>query len=198
MSISIALNRIAPQSGTAFTVRSGQTLRIVDPLGRQVADLAAFSAADPRERLSTGRSIDYAGKIYLTTGDILYSGASNPMFTLLRDDVRRHDLLLVPCSQRMFELLYDFSGHHPSCQENLERALLPFGITASDIAQTFNVFMDVGVSPEGRVAVNPPRSRAGDVLELRAEMDLIVGLTACSAELTNDFAFKPIDWAVYQ
>jgi hypothetical protein len=30
-------------------------------------------------------------------------------------------------------------------------------------------------------------------VDLRAEMDLIVGVTACSAEKSNNYSFKPID-----
>ena len=43
------------------------------------------------------------------------------------------------------------------------------------------------------LTIGPPRSRAGDYLLLRAEMDLVVGVTACSAELSNNGSFKPID-----
>jgi len=46
------------------------------------------------------------------------------------------------------------------------------------------------------VKVLPPRSRAGDRIELRAEKDLLIGLTACSAELSNNFRFKPIDYEI--
>jgi uncharacterized protein YcgI (DUF1989 family) len=44
--------------------------------------------------------------------------------------------------------------------------------------------------------VLPPLSRPGDYLELRAEMDLVCALTACSAEQSNNGSFKPIDFCV--
>src|SRR6185369_17172176 len=67
------LNRLEPQTGTAFELRAGQQLRVIDLEGEQVADLTAFNAADKSEWLSSGRSIDYANRIYVTTHDILYS-----------------------------------------------------------------------------------------------------------------------------
>ncbi|MCV2361481.1 urea carboxylase-associated family protein, partial [Paucibacter sp. TC2R-5] len=79
------VTRIAPQSGCAFKIRRGQTLRVIDPLGEQVSDLFAFSDPDVKSHLSSGRSIDYAGKINLTKGDILYSNDSRPMFTIIED-----------------------------------------------------------------------------------------------------------------
>jgi uncharacterized protein YcgI (DUF1989 family) len=118
------------------------------------------------------------------------------MFTIVRDDVRRHDFLLTPCSQEMFEILYRHRGHHPSCFENLARAFAPFSIGPERISTTFNIFMRVDVSADGSVAVRPPLSKPGDLIELRAEMDLICGLTACSAEGSNNGTFKAIDWEV--
>lgn len=194
--VSCAIHRIAPQSGVAFALRAGEILRIHDPLGEQVADLFAFKADDHSCSLSSGRSIDYASKIYLSTGDTLYSNDSRAMFQILEDRVGRHDFLLTPCSQEMFEILYQHQGHHPSCFENLYRALAPFGIRPEQIGTTFNVFMDVEVGPDGVVAVKPPRSRAGDFIELRAQMDLICGLTSCSAENSNNGSFKPIDYEI--
>jgi uncharacterized protein YcgI (DUF1989 family) len=188
--------RIAPQSGHGFRMNRGDVLRVVDPPGEQVSDLFAFAADDPDCSLSSGRTIDYASKIYLTTGDVLWSNDSRPMFTILCDDVHRHDFLLTPCSQAMFEILYQHRGHHPSCLENLIRSFEPFGIGSDRISTTFNIFMRVDVSPDGSIAVKPPLSKPGDAIELRAEMDLTCALTACSAEGSNNGTFKPIDWEV--
>jgi uncharacterized protein len=190
------VTRIAPQSGQGFRMKRGEVLRVTDPEGEQVSDLFAFAANDPDCSLSSGRTIDYAGKIFFTTADVLWSNDSHRMFTILRDDVRRHDFLLTPCSQAMFEILYQHRGHHPSCFENLARAFAPFGIGSERISTTFNIFMRVDVTPDGQVSVKAPMSKPGDVIELRAEMDLICGLTACSAENSNNGKFKPIDWEI--
>ena len=184
---------IEPQTGVGFRLKKGQRLRVIDPQGEQVSDLMAFAEADTSEWLSSGRSIDYNNTIYLTTGHILYSNKSNPMFTILEDKVGRHDFLLTPCSPEMFKKLYHYDGYHPSCFENLTKNLAPFGIEGSSIPTTFNIFMNVLVLPNGELKIDPPPSRPGDYILLQAEMDLIVGLTACSAELSNNGTFKPID-----
>lgn len=188
--------RIPPQSGRAFELHKGDLLRIIDPKGEQVSDLFAFKRDDFGCSLSSGRSIDYASTIYLTSGDILYSNDSRPMFTIERDSVGRHDFLLTPCSQAMFEILYRHQGHHPSCFENLHTALEPFGVRPDQIGTTFNVFMNVTVGSDGKVAVLPPKSKAGDFIELRAEMDMVCALTSCSAENSNNGSFKPIDFEI--
>jgi uncharacterized protein len=188
--------RIPPQSGAAFRLRRGEVLRISDPFGEQVADLFAFKDGDLACSLSSGRSIDYASKIFLSTGDVLYSNDSRRMFTIGEDLVGRHDFLLTPCSQQMFEILYHHHGHHPSCFENLYTALAEFGIRPEQIGTTFNVFMNVDVSPAGAVRVDVPKSRPGEHVELHAEMDLICALTSCSAEKSNNGTFKPIDYEI--
>jgi uncharacterized protein YcgI (DUF1989 family) len=188
--------RIDPQSGTGFTLRRGQVLRIIDPYGEQVSDLMAFGGAGGAEWLSSGRTIDYNDTIFFTTGHALYSNRSRVMLTIVKDTVGRHDFLYTPCSPETFTILYKHDGPHPSCFENLSRGLAPFGITPDRIPTTFNVFMNVEMDADGRLTVKPPRSKAGDCIELRAEMDLVIGLTACSAELSNNYRFKPIDYEI--
>lgn len=188
--------RIAPQTGTSFKIKKGQVLRITDPLGEQVADLYAVNEHDHRCLLSSGRSLDYASKIYLSTGDLLYANNSQVMFTILEDTVGKHDFLLTPCSQEMFEILYKHVGHHPSCFQNLREALAPHGIEGHLISTSFNVFMNVNVHEGGRLTVDVPLSKAGDHVELRAEMDMVCALTACSAEGSNNGTFKPIDFCI--
>ena len=190
------MNRLEPQTGTALTLSRGQQLRVIDLEGEQVADLIGFAKADPAEWLSSGRSIDYANRIYLTTGDVLYSNRSRPMFTITADDVGRHDFLLTPCSPETFQILYQNHDYHPSCFENLWKNLKRFGIAPDMLPTTFNIFMNVELDSNGELSILPPRSKAGDSITLRAEMDLIVGLTACSAEKSNNYKFKPIGYEI--
>ncbi|HEV2181293.1 MAG TPA: urea carboxylase-associated family protein [Gemmatimonadaceae bacterium] len=187
---------LAAQTGTAFLLGRGDLLEIIDVEGEQVADVTAFAGDDPTEWLSSGRTIDYANTIYVTAGHTLYSNRSRAMFTIVADAVGRHDFLLTPCSPEMFAKLYHTTGHHPSCFENLARALAPFGIMPNAIPTTFNVFMNLEILASGELRLLPPRSRAGDSILLRAEMPLVVGVTACSAENSNNGRFKPIDLVI--
>jgi uncharacterized protein YcgI (DUF1989 family) len=193
----IDTNAIAPRSGVGFRLMRGQTLTVIDPEGEQVSDLVAYNAYDIAEHISSGRSIDYASKLFLSTGDVLYSNRSIPMLTIVHDDVGRHDFTLTPCSKDTFRIIYGDSNPHHGCQGNLERALAPFGITGDSIPIAFNVFMNVSVDGvTGEIKVLPPLSKAGDCTRFRAEMDLIIGLTACSAGQSNNFRYKPIHYRI--
>jgi hypothetical protein len=189
---------LEPQTGIGLTLKKGQLLKIIDPQGEQVSDLTAFSLEDKAEWLSSGRTIDYANTIYLTTGNTLYSNRSRPMLTIVEDTVGRHDFLLTPCSPATFKIIYDNHEYHPSCFENLQTNLAQFGITPDMIPTTLNVFMNVVVLETGELRIDPPPSKAGDYIVFRAEMDLIVGITACSAEMSNNYSFKPIDVEIYE
>lgn len=188
---------IEPRSGVSFVMNKGQRLKITDIQGEQVSDLVCFNRHDPKEYLSSGRTIDYAETIFLTTGHPFYSNRSNVMFTIVEDTVGRHDFLLTPCSADTFRIIYGHTHPHRGCFGNLSEALARFGIMPDDIPITFNVFMHVTVDADsGRVSVLPPRSKAGDHVVIEAKMDLIVGLTACSAEMSNNYSFKPIGFEV--
>jgi hypothetical protein len=188
---------IPPRSGVAFYLRSGEILRVIDPEGEQVGDLLAFNAQDTRETISSGRTFDYASRIYLTKGDLLYSNRSNIMLRIVEDSVGRHDFLLAPCSSEMFRIIYGETDPHQGCFGNLVTALAPHGIGPDSIPTAFNCFMNVPVdSATGTFEVLPPLSKAGDSISFLAEMDLIVGLTACSAGQSNNFSYKPIHYEI--
>jgi len=190
-------HRIAPRSGVAFELPKGALLSVTDPTGEQVADLLAFRKGDVREVISSGRTLDYASRIYLTTGDKLYSNRSNVLLEIVEDDVGRHDFLLTPCSKDTFRIIYGDSDPHQGCFGNLAAALAPYGITPDDIPVAFNCFMNVPVDGEtGELRVEPPLSKAGDRIVMRAAEDLVIGLTACSAPQSNNGSFKPIDYEI--
>lgn len=189
--------RIEPRTGVAFKLRKGQALKVIDPCGEQVADLLAFSAADTAESISSGRSIDYASKIFLSTGDAIYSNRSRVLLRIVEDTVGRHDFMLTPCSADTFRIIYGDEHPHHGCQGNFERTLRPFGIGADAIPVAFNVFMNVAIdATTGAIEVQPPRSKTGDHVVFAADMDLIVALTACSAPQSNNGSFKPIDYEI--
>jgi uncharacterized protein YcgI (DUF1989 family) len=191
------IHEIAPRHGAAFELKSGQKLTVIDPQGQQVADLLAYNHNDIREVISSGRTLDYTSRIYLTSGDALYSNRSNILLHIVEDTVGRHDFLLAPCSKEMFRIIYGDSNPHQGCFGNLSAALEPFGIEPDNIPTAFNCFMNVPVDGEtGEIRVLPPLSRAGDRIVFRAEMDLVIGLTACSAGQSNNFSYKPIHYEI--
>ncbi len=190
------IKEIKKQTGTAFKLKKGQKLKVIDPRGEQVSDMVLFNAEDPREKISSGKTMDFEETILITKGHFLWSNRSRKMMEILEDTNGRNDFLLAPCSPETFQIMYENPEYHPSCFENLYTNLEPFGIEPDDVPTAFNIFMNVQFSPDGKLSVDPPQSKAGDYVLFEAQMDLIVALTACSAEDSNNGSFKPIHYDI--
>lgn len=187
---------IEKQTGAAFTLKKGNLLKVIDPQGEQVSDMVLFNAEDTREKISSGKTLDFENTILITQGHHLWSNRSHKMMKIVEDTNGRNDFLLAPCSAETFEILYNNPNYHPSCFENLYTNLSQFGIQPDDIPTAFNIFMNVQFAADGTLSVDPPKSKAGDYVLFEATMDLVVGLTACSAEQSNNYSFKPIQYKI--
>ena len=190
------IHTIQKQTGSAFSLKKGQMLKVIDPTGQQVSDMVLFNAKDKRESISSGKTLDFENTILITKGHHLWSNRSQKMMEILEDTNGRNDFLLAPCSPETFQIIYNNHEYHPSCFENLYTNLAPFGIEPDDIPTAFNIFMNVQFGLDGALSVDPPLSKAGDYVLFEAKMDLIVGLTACSAEQSNNYSFKPIHYEI--
>ncbi|UCE61166.1 MAG: urea carboxylase-associated family protein [Phycisphaerales bacterium] len=181
--------QLEPGTARAVTLSEGGELTVIDPLGKQVADLIAFRADDTEEWLSSGRTLDYAGALRITRGHTLFSNRSAPMLEIVSDDVGRHDFLFASCSREMFVRQYGVENH-ANCLDALTAALRSYSITADRIPTPFNIFMNVDIDPDtGALTIREPLSRPGSRIVFRAMLDLVVAVSACPAEKTN--AGKP-------
>jgi uncharacterized protein YcgI (DUF1989 family) len=169
---------------------------VSDIEGRQVADLVAFNAHDTAEHLSQGFTRANNDKAGLLVGDRLFSNLNNVMLTVVEDTVGVHDLLFPPCSRYLYEHVFGVQDK-TGCREHLTEALEPFGIGFAQVTDPFNVFMNTGID-DGRMVIYEPHSRAGDHIDLRAEMDLIVAVSSCAADVNacNGGVLTPIGIAL--
>ncbi|HWM09507.1 MAG TPA: urea carboxylase-associated family protein [Solirubrobacteraceae bacterium] len=173
---------IAPKSAHALRLARGDVLRVTDVDGSQVADLVAFNADAPDEHFSQGYTRANNDKAGVVLGDHLYSNVNTPMLTVVADTVGVHDMLFPPCSAFLYRHVFGVEGK-TGCREHLTAALEPFGIGFERVTDPFNVFMNTEIDEAGTMVIHTPRSSAGDHLELRAEIDLIVAVSACAADV---------------
>lgn len=174
---------IEPKSALAVQVPRGAGLRVIDLEGSQVADLVAFNAANPAERFSQGFTRLNNDKAGVVVGDQLFSSLNTAMMTVRADTVGGvHDLLFPPCSTFLYEHVFGVRGK-TGCREHLTGALAPYGIGFDLVTDPFNVFMNTAIDEQGRMAIYPPTSGPGDYFEIRAELDLIIAVSACAAEV---------------
>jgi uncharacterized protein len=194
----MAQMHVVPAGGGAgLRLTRGELLRITDTEGGQTGDLVALST-DCRHRLSSGRTFDYGGKIYVSTGDALWSDCSERMLTIVADDVGKHDLLYAPCSMEMYRLQYGVTEYHANCYDNLCSAFRELGIEPEPLPSSLNFFMNADVAADGRLSLLAPRTRVGASITLRAEMDLLIAITSCPAPTCNAGALtKPLGFEIF-
>jgi uncharacterized protein YcgI (DUF1989 family) len=103
------------------------------------------------------------------------------------------------CSPAIYRLRDNIEGH-PSCQENLAEALAPYGLAAHEVPDVFNMFMNAGINDKGLIYINPPTSKKGDYMDLRAEMDILCAISACPDDLSpcNNFRAKPVGVKIFK
>jgi len=181
---------IPPRGAIAFTMRAGQGCRVIDVEGKQVADFICFNLNDFVDKFSPENTQSLNGTLFLTKGHHLYSAKATQLMTITADTCGVHDLIAGSCSEYTNAFRYGVRGT-PNCRSNFERVLKPYGILLAEIPYSFNIFMNVPVSAEGKTAIREPKSKPGDYLDLRANIDLLIAISNCPQERNPCNAFNP-------
>lgn len=190
---------IPPAGRLAREVGRGDVMRIIDLEGRQVGDLIAFNRANLEEKFWISNTIRLNKTVYVTTGHVLYSELSNPMFSVIADTCGRHDLLAGSCNAEIDKVRYGVHDHR-GCVENFVAALAPYGLARKDVPMSLNLFMNCPVEADGSWTIAEPVSKPGDYVDLRAEMDCLVVLSNCPQDLNpcNAGKLKPLKMVIYR
>lgn len=190
------MERMHIPAGTAraLTLRQGQTLRIVNVEGQQVADFVAFNAADMREFSSPIHTLVALGRLFPARGDQLRTNLRRPFVEIVRDDTGRHDMLIAACDPWRYEYDFNVKGHR-SCADNYLEALAPWKIERHQLPHVFNFFQNMSY-PDGRVTFGESLAKPGDVLELRALMTLVAAVSACPMDLNPISGYRTHDLAL--
>lgn len=186
---------VPPREARVFEVPAGHLFRIVTAEGSQVGDLNLWNASDLCERFYSGKTRALHGT-HVSTGDRLWSSLPwlRPMATLTHNTLdwygidafgaAVHDVIGTRCDPYTNRLLTSTDYHH-CCHSNLTRALaaardLRLAEAEMHVHDVVNVFMCTGFTRDtNQYFMKASPSRAGDYIELFAEMDLLAGLSAC-------------------
>ena len=178
-----SLITIPARGGKATLVSRGQSVRIINTHGQQVVDTWAFRRDDLTEFMSMEHSRTSLGRIMPAVGQSMVTNRRRPILTLVEDTSGGvHDTLLAACDRYRYELL-GCEEYHDNCTDNLAAALAELGLTPPETPSPWNLFMDIPVAPDGSVTFEPPVSRPGDHVTLRAELDCVVVFSACPQDM---------------
>lgn len=176
----------------ALELDQGQILRVEDIEGEQCSDIVFYNRHNFDERYSPANTVNLNKHIYLGLGCSLYSTWANKLMTITADTVGRHDCICGSCSPELNRMRYgDKAIGKRTCRENLEDALAPYGLGATDIPYSFNNFMNFSVAESGEISYGVTVSKPGDYIDLRADMDVLIGISNCPQELNEANGFNP-------
>ena len=175
---------IPARHGVAIALGRGSELVLINTHGTQVLDTWAFNRVDPRECMSMEHTRSRLSRLVPRVGDRLWTNRRRPILTLVEDTSPGvHDTLLCACNAAIYRELGCAEGHR-SCEDNLHEALSRIGVAIDFTPGPLNLFMNVPWDGGGALDREPPRSRPGDRVRLRAEMDAVVVLSACPQDVT--------------
>lgn len=169
--------------GRAVRIDQGSNFRVIDVEGCQIGDMFVLSITDPREYFSPALTRQVIFRLTPRPGDVLYSNRRRPMLSFLDDtSPGRHDMAFAPCDPGFYVDL-GADETHPNCRDNFYRAVKDLNISLAPPPDPFNLFQNTVPGADGDFAVGQTLSKAGDYVEFRAEMDVVVVVTACSVDL---------------
>lgn len=163
-------------------IKRGQLFRIVDLHGNQAVDTLFFNAHDYADRYGAQETIQRQRNLYLTTGTQLISTKGSVLLTIVADTCGRHDTLGGACSNESNMVRYAIEKRHMhACRSSFLKAITEWnhGLTKRDIANNINFFMNVPVTPEGKLTFEDGISEPGKYVEMRAEMDVLALISNC-------------------
>ncbi|TML90800.1 MAG: urea carboxylase-associated family protein [Actinobacteria bacterium] len=175
---------VPAREGRAVRVEAGRRFRVIDPDGGQVADTWAFVGDDPAEFHSAQHTRVHVNRLFPRPGEEFVTNARRPILLLEEDATPGiHDMLCAACDPERYRGL-GVEGPHASCQENLRTALQAVGVDAPRFApQPINLFMNTPAQPDATIAWLPAPTKAGDYVLLRAELDIVLVVSACPQDI---------------
>jgi uncharacterized protein YcgI (DUF1989 family) len=133
------------------------------------------------------------GTIFPTKGHALYSNRRRPIMMFVEDTSPGiHDTIIAACDDYRYGLL-GCTEFHDNCTDNLRAAMRAIHAELPEVPSPLNLWMNIPVKANGEIEWGVPRSKAGDYVILRAEMDVVVAMSACPQDILPINDGKPVE-----
>ncbi|WFR98676.1 urea amidolyase associated protein UAAP2 [Rhizobium tumorigenes] len=176
----VADHRIPAEAPWSGIVRKGQTIRVEDSYGQQAIDTLFYRADDFSERYSNQDTMRTQGAAYVSVGTRIVSSEGNVMLTMTADSCGRHDTSAGACSCESNTVRFGHGTKYlHACRDNFILEVTKHGMDKRDIVPNINFFMNVPISPDGKMTIVDGISAPGDYVELVAEMDVLCVISNC-------------------
>lgn len=189
--------RIKAATASAYFVRAGEFIQIIDVYGRQCTDFQAFAArkVDKGLDLALDSTVTRTllGRSYPAPGlpSKAFDRDFEPLVEIVQDTVGRHDAFATACNSRY----YDDMGYpgHVNCTDNFNAALAPYGIPGRKGWEALNYFYNTDIDHNNQLYLDEPWSRPGDYVLMRALTDLVCVSSSCPDDIDAANGWDPTD-----
>ena len=173
-------------------VKTGETLRIVQEQGLSAMSLIAWNEVDPSERLNLVDTVKMQWTTALSKGRVIFSDMGRVMFSVTEDSSGAHDCLMGGSTAA--SALAKYGKATRNSRDNFVLLATKAGLDRRDIPAALTLFAPIRVDADGRFTWKPDLLHGGDYIDLRAELDMIVGFSNCPHPLDPDphYAPKPV------
>ena len=189
--------RIRAATASAYLVRAGEYIQVIDVSGRQCTDFQALAAR------KVDKGLDYAldstvtrtllGRSYPAPGlpSKAFDREFEPLVEVVQDTVGRHDAFATACNSRY----YDDMGYpgHVNCTDNFNRALAEYGVAPRKGWEALNYFYNTNIDHQNQLYLDEPWSRAGDYVLMRALTDIVCVSSSCPDDIDAANGWEPTD-----
>ncbi len=189
--------RIRAATATAYLVRAGEYIQVIDVSGRQCTDFQALAARKVDKGLNLALDLTVTrtllGRSYPMPGlpSKSFDREMEPLIEIVQDTVGRHDAFALACTSRY----YDDMGYpgHANCTENFNHALAPYGVAPRKGWEALNYFYNTNIDHQNQLYLDEPWSRPGDYVLMRALTDIICVSSSCPDDIDAANGWDPTD-----
>lgn len=189
---------IQPGASWSHVLKRGTALRLADLEGGANVGGMFYNFECPTERYNMPDTLKAQHIARLTKGFVLYTDMGRILLSITSDSVGWHDPIGGTSNRRMVEAKYgpstyqhDRNDFHKNGRDSFLVELGKWGLGARDLVSNVNLFSRVDVSIDGSMSFAPGNSKAGDSVELRAEMNVLVILNTCQHPLDPNLKYQP-------
>jgi urea carboxylase-associated protein 2 len=189
---------IQPGATWSHVLKRGTALRVTDREGGANVGAIFYNFECPVERYNMPDTLKAQHIARLTTGFVLYSDMGRVLCSVIADTVGWHDPIGGTSNRQLVEEKYGASTYQESrndCHKNGHDSFLielgKWGLGPRDLVANVNLLSRVDVAEDGGMRFVPGNSKAGDYVELRAEMNVLAILNTCQHPLDPNPKYQP-------
>jgi urea carboxylase-associated protein 2 len=179
-------------------ISRGKRLRLTDLEGGANVGMLLYNALERHERYNMPDTLKGQHIFYLRAPYCLHSDMGRLLASIIRDDCGWHDTVCGHSDAVRVAMKYGEHNYQDARNDWYRNArdcflieLAKWGLGKKDLVPNLNWFSKVVSDEAGKLSFVPGNSQAGDMIELRFEIDTLVVLNTCQHPFDPAPEYRP-------